>query len=380
MIQRIAEAIKSWPLYRRFTGWWSPAQPAPIPANDPTLPADAAEKIGLAKWTSIHDLLEILPNYFDDLRSLRRCDPDLYDVFSTVGGRIMGEDSLFRMDAIPDEFMRTGPSVRAGFFGTYHNDQDANTRAMCLMRVAGGRVHLTPRGHVVTPSTGLNYRFSILWRIRQEKWGLAQSCFVNIDQAGRVRALAEKHEQVQRIKGGDIIRHRAIRVPAWMADCAKSNGRNQQVDVWLQEIVALAASQRSAETPILVRATLGTLTASWTIDRRDAKRFFRKRDRDGETRKRILHYVAPFDRVVNSREQHVREHYRGERSFDWMGYKIAISGLGFHHGDYFDAPIDTFDEADRPRGQMLTLKSTMGRVLSRYNEPRFLSKKRGQRA
>jgi hypothetical protein len=120
------------------------------------------------------------------------------------------------------------------------------------------------------------------------------------------------------------------------------------------------------------------MTASWTIDRRDGKRFFAKRvtgsAADGK-RKRILHYVDNFVRDTDGRTSYVREHYRGERSFSWMGYGIEVSGLGFHHQDFYDASIETFefDGQDAPRG-FVSIEKSVDLIRQYYSTPYSLPK------
>jgi hypothetical protein len=154
-----------------------------------------------------------------------------------------------------------------------------------------------------------------------------------------------------------------------------------EVAAAVEGFVAAAAWGSLPDDAILVRAYQGSMATAWAIDRRDAKRFFRNRDTglaaDGK-RRRVLHYVAPFERVVGNRSQAVREHYRGERGFRWNGYRVAVSGLGFHHDNFFDAPLVTFEcESDEPvpRG-FESMRTSARKILAYYNRPRFLSAKR----
>ena len=94
----------------------------------------------------------------------------------------------------------------------------------------------------------------------------------------------------------------------------------------------------------------------------------------------MLHYVGDFSRHVGDAIQNVRSHYRGERSFAWKGYSIEISGLGFHHDDYFDANIAGYEDETASNRKMVSLEKVAGMLRSHYSRPVFLTPKQSRAA
>jgi hypothetical protein len=366
----------------RLLGWlgWSVLDLGPYlqeaaPALVPNVPGPA--RTGHHFHQSIHDILDALPVYFEDLRALRRVDRDAYQIFSTLGGQIAGDKAILRQDQVEAEFLYTAPAVRCAFLG-HAATEESNTRAIYLFRVASKCLYVTPTGNVTTPPSGLSYRLSIVWRCKGDRKAFAGTCFVNIDDLGNVVILNERTRQRQTLPGRKKVSFvRALTaIPSWIGTAAAEH--NKSPEAWVSQCVAICASARRPKESILVRASLGDVTAAWTIARRDAKRFFRERETGtgaSGARKRVLHYVAEFTRNTARGLQTVREHYRGEREFTWKGYAIAVSGLDFHHSDFFDSPIEQSEAAGKPPG-MMSLRKATGALAAYYNRERFLSRRK----
>ena len=66
--------------------------------------------------------------------------------------------------------------------------------------------------------------------------------------------------------------------------------------------------------------------------------------------KRIVHYVKEHQRVVDNKPTTVKEHIRGLREFDWMGYncKVISPRLEQRTSSTFCAPADdvAYDKTD----------------------------------
>jgi len=63
------------------------------------------------------------------------------------------------------------------------------------------------------------------------------------------------------------------------------------------------------------------------IDDKETPFYFRNRDKtvtEGGVTKRIVHYVKEHERVVDTKTTTVKEHIRGLRMFDWMGYHCKV--------------------------------------------------------
>ena len=82
---------------------------------------------------------------------------------------------------------------------------------------------------------------------------------------------------------------------------------------------------------IKVTAEKGGVAAVFSVNVHRTAYFFQDRDyhlTEGGTRKKIFHFVRPH---VRSDGVTVKAHFRGERSFDWAGYKINITVPGRDH-------------------------------------------------
>jgi len=78
----------------------------------------------------------------------------------------------------------------------------------------------------------------------------------------------------------------------------------------------------------------GNLHLILNVDPKYSARFFNDRDKtrlpNGST-KRIFHIVRPHRRIANGKEKYIRFHFRGERCFDWNGYRVEIT-VPFYKG------------------------------------------------
>ena len=363
---------------------------APRPANY-NAPVDEPT-LGFANAIDMHHVLDRLPRYFEHLKMLRNVDADAYTLFARLGGQIaLSDGTRFSIGGISPEFLANPPQVRCVFL---HSEVDGDgvteddmvpASIIYMMRLAGGQVCVNGQSQAMIPKDGLTYRYVTVLQYKGKPY--VQSCFVHIGDDGTVRALPERQQVRQAIPGRHhensptSIRHNRVEIPSWIRLAAHEKG--QTADEWITTVVSICASAKRPDDAILVRAHKAGIAAAWTINRRDAKRFFAARELD-ETgrRRRVLHYVASFDRVTANGVQSVREHYRGAREFEWQGYDIEVSGLNFHHKDFFDAPIaQVEDDGDGPAPMsMVSLKKAVRGVVEHYRAPFSLSKGRRKAA
>lgn len=352
-------------------------------------------EVGIANATSIHDILEFLPGYFDDLKALRKYDPSTYSVMAKLGGVIVPENSTFRYDTLIPKVLDNPPMMRCIFFkksNQYDNAKDRyGASIIYMMRLQGNRSYVARDGHYCHLPAGICYRVVIVYN--HDLGSFAESFFVHYDANHKMSVVKENKLVPQVIrynsKKGDKSYRDDVKVfnrktitPFFLTEMVAERKRLgmgvQTTDEIANILCSICLSAKRPSEAILVRAHKSDISASWTIDRRDGKRFFAKRVTgsavDGK-RKRILHYVDNFVRDIDGRTSYVREHYRGERSFSWMGYGIEVSGLGFHHEDFYDASVETFEfeGQDAPRG-FVSIEKAVDLVKQCYSTPRFLPK------
>lgn len=355
-------------LWRYLQRHIAPAVPLP---GSPAVPLPT-EHTGVRNAINIHEILDTLPNYFRDLQALRTVDDDAYAIFARLGGTMAVSGSMFAT-RIDQKWIDEPPMLRC-LFMPKREDADTDTCPLVvgyMLRFAGGQVCVNRAGLIVAlPKGGICYRVVTVHDLEGRPFPSA--FFVHIADDGALRVLPERRKAIQILPNKGHIRKRTTSIPAFVVEEAAR--KKLTTEQWATQLASIILSAERPDNAILVRASQRDLTAAWTIDRRDAKRFFAKRETgsaaDGK-RKRVLHYVADFSRRVNGVEQDVRAHYRGERAFDWQGYKIEVSGLGFHHSDAFNADIPAYEEGQTNRAGV-SMERFARMIRSRYRRPVFL--------
>jgi len=345
---------------------------------------------GIANAVSIHDILDYLPGYFDDIKTLWKYNTSAYHIMAKLGGVILPKNSGLLVDHLLPGVLADPPLLRCVFFkksDQYNKDNDTyGASIVYMMRLKGGMTYVGRKGSYCHLPVGICYRVVVVYNT--EHGSFAESFFVHYDVNHKMSVMRESKvvPQTLRHKGNkgkfSQFYSRKTVTPHFLKEMSIERVRLKLEAMTPDEIAAnicnVCLSAKRPSEAILVRAQKSDVSASWTIDRRDGKRFFAKRVTgtavDGK-RKRILHYVGNFVRDTDGRTSYVREHYRGERSFSWMGYGVEVSGLGFHHKDFYDASIETLEVEgdDIPRGFM-SIEKAVDSIKQYYSTPYSLPK------
>jgi hypothetical protein len=274
----------------------------------------------------------------------------------------------------------------------YHKKQDTYSASIVyMMRLKGGMSYVGREGGYCHLPVGICYRVVLVYN--HDLGSFAESFFVHYDENHKMSVIKENklvpqtirynsNKGSKRHRGNANVVHRKTITPFFLREMSierdKLGLESQTPDEIAATICNICLSAQRPSDAILVRANKSDMTASWTIDRRDGKRFFAKRVTGSATdgkRKRILHYVGDFTRDTDGRTSHVREHYRGERSFSWMGYGIEVSGLGFHHKDFYDASVETFEfEGQDIARSFVSVEKSVDLIRQYYSTPYSLPK------
>lgn len=363
----------------RMMAFWRGHPLQEHPLNSSVDSIEAREEFGTPDRLSIHDVLDQLPSYFRDLNALRKVDRDAYDIFATLGGILASEESLFcteipEVDARPHIsciFMPQSASLDSKFL---------HASIIYAFRVQSAAMIVMRDGSkVLIPADGETYRLSLVWI--KDGTPYCGTCFVHLSASGEVVVLKEKRPVQQCLPGHGGYRAFStfkFEEPRWLLGLVAENKNFKDTASAARFLLAITLNNRRPHDSILVRANKGNATAAWTIGRNDAKRFFATRSTDLASdgkRKRVLHYVAAHQRIVGTHVSRVREHYRGERTFAWNGYDIYVSGLGFHHEDFFSAKLAavSYESAVVSR-RVISFREAATKVKARLDEARFLTK------
>jgi hypothetical protein len=357
----------------------SPPPPPPSPPTltkptKPTKPDQQDEPDATAMpLTSIVDVLDKLPKTMRTVASLKRNDPDTYSLLSKLGAPIVSEDHLFHIAKVEPQFCQSWPVFRGVFIG-YGDDGKETIPASGLYIVREENPLISMRRHDAKV-----YRLGILYD--SDRGQVMAEAYAAIDAIGTVTPLKMPTYRTQTIQhkkqnGKTTISHRAYDYPQRIKDIAAE--LKHTPETLIRQMVYLASWGRLPHDCIMVRVHKGRVAVAFGIDKTDGKRFFRQRDGGitaSGSRKKILHWVDPFTRQgLDGEPIQVRGHYRGERSFRWKEYRVKISGLGFHHENFYDADIVPESVADNDlRPGMIDTSKASSLIAKRYDEQRFLS-------
>lgn len=116
------------------------------------------------------------------------------------------------------------------------------------------------------------------------------------------------------------------------ADWGKNKTQQRQVLAsWLGKAFT-AWHQRKDMWKVAVRK--GDHRVTFVIPRSEASDYFKDRDKTALTaagkRRPIIHIARQHVRKVGEKEITIREHIRGLRDFDWLGYRFFITAPDFH--------------------------------------------------
>lgn len=382
-MQQVVRPIRRlWVWFR--ARWGSPPQEVPAPEVGVKPEAPVEEVRGSvapasdAAAVDIRWVLDRLPKTMKALRRLRKTDPAAHKLLSRLGAPLFDLNCpAFSEYALDPTFLAQRPMFRAAFFGDEDDFSGRNVPA------AGAYLYRVDRPGAVQQRPGATvYRLGLLHVSGHDSRNF--HAYVGIYPSGEVEALPEVYTNIQIVrhrvkrrrplKGGDnsYVRQTITKVPDWIGETARTHNWSPQD--WLEYVVRLVSWARLPEDHILVRASNLRETVAFAIAKTDGKRFFRFRESDlaaDGKRKRILHYVEGHTRMTARGEQYVRPHYRGDRHFSWHGYDVKISGLGFHHGNVFEAPLGVVEGGSNDP-MLLTPGEVAERVSAEYDAPRML--------
>jgi hypothetical protein len=122
-----------------------------------------------------------------------------------------------------------------------------------------------------------------------------------------------------------------------------------------------------------VSANKNNRRATFLIDKRNTKTFFKDRDVEAltpsGTKKRIIHFVTEHTRKTKTKRTTVRAHLRGLRDFVWNDYRCYVTAPDFHGFN-----IDEFDtgcyQLDEKKGKRFMSGWSVMRLLTKLEDSR----------
>lgn len=350
-------------IYHRVARWWRP--PTPEPPTPPRMVREpAASKAQFdpdsGEFFFREVILDQLDYYFTCIKRLRRRDPDAFALHARLGALVMPrplmDDSNTPMivNRASPWFAQTLPDFGAVFYGDVAQRHEAAVKGKTVWPRFFYFRKYKP-GHVPceieATHDGTVYVISCYWDLGAVD---GQSEFaVVVDKAGRLRLLRQRSTErvtIRHKRGCQHQRQTTVERQVW------AKGGGTFLNTWaaehsltsehLAEIVFAKTTtlfELANASMIRISINRGDLTAAFSVNIKRTPYFFKDRDlrvNENGHRKRIFHIVRPHVRASGST---VRMHFRGERSFDWNGYRVVITVPGRHHHDMTEFNVGLVD-------------------------------------
>jgi len=320
-------------------------------------------------------ILDQLDYYMKCLARMRRADLDSYQLYSELGGNVLPEGALSwfaKVGAFKDEidlpldatlspwFRDTMPSFGAIFVGKVARDIEAKEKAW-VPRFFYFRKYdrrLAPP-EIQRAANGAVYVVTVFWDDLEGRWnkqrksGVPQDFPVVVGPDGSVkvlRILVQDNTSIRHKQGKDrgkkftIPRRKWVAADPWFELWAKEYGA--ATEKYLTALFVQLANTYEIANASMVRiaASKGDLTAAFGVNIKRTPYFFKDREvnlTDSGKRRRIFHIVRPHVRKNGSA---VKMHFRGERSFEWNGYRIHVTVPGRDHENLAEFSVGMGDE------------------------------------
>lgn len=339
------------------------------------------ETVTVLDRRTLRHILEDAPRYFDAISELRTVSWDDYRLFAQIGCVMPALDDRCYLAAqlpLDERYPSIMASISLGKHWWDHNWKSAEEKAgwarvMIFKRVANGP--FVPWGDLFYEWIDVAVNKTL-----REQWGGA--CYLGVDTSRRkARVLAEPSIKPQALPRGGLIHHYRVGLPHYVTGCYRDfadeyskehDGKpcpDRSVHEYATTLLALTMSEwRSVDKAWQVHLEKDRIEMRICVPERSAVQFFKDRDiEDGEHRRRrpIFHIVSGHERILPSgRVTEVREHYRGNRVFDWNGYNVLITVPGHHHGKLstFESDAWLADYGPLPERRMVSMP-TLGAVI-----------------
>jgi hypothetical protein len=337
------------------------------------------ETVEILDRRSFARLLGDAPQYFDGLRLWRKICPNEIPLLSTIGCAMLPDDERLRVLAhVPKD--ASLPFFHAvishGKYWDWTADENNDEKKAGGSKEDWISLHIYRRinNGAFIPWGDVYYEWMNLFANTRRNIAGGQAAFIGVKRdTGEIRVLSQQTVRRQLLPNGEALSHRSVGIPKWVSEeyreARKRGTRRDDVHGWAGALFAISLSEwRSVDKGWQVHLAKGGLVFRVCIGVASAKTFFRDRDvADGLKRRPIFHIVSAHERALaNGKVAKVKEHYRGNRRFEWNGYDVCVTVPGYHHAKYSMADFDAYDPeyADMPKGRMMD-QGQISRVIKR---------------
>jgi hypothetical protein len=346
-------------------------------------------------------ILDQLDRYFVYLERMRIYDSDSYEFYRRVGATIvpyctvgyrsnkefkedtekshkMTEEEIVKYKAeikLPTAFGKMRPTFGCFSYGT---DPLTEKREQIRDKNRPGLQRWIPKFMYFVkyerppcefqPMTGGDvYKMTVWWDRMDDKHikhGVPQEYGVFINKEGtKIQIL-----KTRRRKNGNMGRWHEWRLPDIGSSWEKESGVDTQSHLSHLFCETVSVYDRTNYSMVRIAASKGNKTAVFGVDISRMGYFFQDRDiklTTAGSRKRVFHIVRPHKRTTKKGDHYVKLHFRGEREFDWAGYKISITVPGLDHFMMPEIDLGFIDSKEKTKEKLIT-QGTFGKNLVKY--------------
>lgn len=312
--------------------------------------------VGLTDFSMHGDILSMLGTYFEYFRQVKALDPDIYGLFSKVGGAIASDEK---------ECLAISPRVLA-----QHFDLDRLPSAGCALLANRETLQKLSADNKCAPVfvSYMKYRTDVLvpgvepppkgaWLFGVQVYFDVDGnlypvhCFISCNAAGETKILRQRTSKYVTVgkKNRCTFTRDEWGLPAMLKDWSKDNDNRDPEDIVSSVFAFIASCYVRDQDVIQVRATdKAGITAAFNVSMGRTPKFFVDREievnHNGRKRK-IFHVVPGYQRDDGTV---VRMHTKGLRRFSWNGYRIDIGvpGVDYVAPSSFKAAASVVDEEE----------------------------------
>ena len=316
-----------------------------------------AEHTNFGSFYYFDDLLDKLDSYFKYLKHLKRQDPGAFDLYSRVGGQVMGCKALFEHShGLTPAWLQLRPSFGMAHISNQDDEKEdkINVKLMYFQKVKSPPDVQAAKGDI--------YRITMYYvETKRPKIRCCFSWHVLVLEDGFCQVLKERRMESIRVGKGhkrETFVRKSWGIPPDVTELFRdhkiinNNGASYgDIHDFATNVFAILANAcMYSNDGVRINVMKNGLVGNFNIATVRTPYFFKDRQRvvnaNGKTA-RIFHVTRPHKRTLaNGKEILIKMHFKGLRKFDWKGYKVNITVPGIHHADLsnFKAPVEIAEE------------------------------------
>ena len=366
----LIERVQS--IYRRVMHWWRPVSDSRSEAAPPPKRALSMKPqfdLNSGEFFFREAILDQLDYYFTCIRRLRR-DPDAFALYSRMGALLVprplvddGDEPFIDRTRVSPWFAQTLPDFGAVFYGDVALRREAEAkdegvwpRFFYFRKYKAGRapwkIEPVHDGAVYVVTNYFDKPGQAGW-----KGGPAEFAMV-VGKDGSMRLLRTRttesvaiHHRHGRLRGRSSVIERPVWVKGGEFAAEWASQHHMSPEMHSQFLFAHATTLFELANASMIRVSVNRddLTAVFSVNIKRTPYFFKDRDlrvNENGNRKRIFHIVRPH---VRASGKAVKLHFRGERAFEWNGYRVVITVPGKHHVDFTEMNCGLVDGREGER-------------------------------